>query len=97
MNASAARKPGLEARPAGVSEGVEEIGEVDRARLMFDGEIEFGSVAWLWEKFGEALSTENVDVFADFRPFGRDTERGRGASSREKIERSSPFHRSPHL
>lgn len=45
MNASAARKPGLEASSAGVSEGAEEIREVDRARLMFDGEMEFGWVA----------------------------------------------------
>lgn len=45
MNASAARKPVLEASWAEVSEGVEEIGEVDRARLMFDGVMEFGSVA----------------------------------------------------
>lgn len=97
MNASAARKPGLEATPSRLSEGVEIIGGVDRARLMLDGEIEFGSVAWLWEKFGEALSTENVDVFASVRSFGMETERGRGGSSREKIERSSPFHRSPHL
>lgn len=44
------------------------------------------------------MSTEKLDVFADFSPFEREeTERGSGASSREKIERSSPFHRSPHL
>lgn len=95
MNASAARKPGLE---AGVSGGVEDIGEVDRVRLMFDGEMESGLVVWLWEKLGEDLSMENVDMFPDFSSFGREeTDRGSGASSREKIERSSPFHRSPHV
>lgn len=65
---------------------------------MFDGEMEFGSAAWLWEKLGEALSTEKVDEFAEFNPVGREeTGRGSGASSRENIERSSPFHRSPRL
>lgn len=69
MNASAARKPGLVASTAGVSERVEDIGEVERARLMFDGETVFGSVDWLWEKLGEDLSTEKVDVFPDCSPF----------------------------
>ena len=45
----------------------------------------------------EALSTDMVEVVADFMlEVGIVGERGRGLSSKEKMERSSPFQRSPH-
>ena len=56
------------------------------------------SVERLSENAGESLSTETVEALG----VGPGTSelgsgwRGRGLSSREKIERSSPFQRSPH-
>lgn len=94
--ASAARKPGSLARSAGVFEGSGEMGGVERAFFMLEGETDDCPNDLLLEKVGAAVSTENVESLAGFWPFGFAVgEMGRELSSREKIERSSPFQRSP--
>lgn len=98
--ASAARSPGLAVvRSDGEWQGSDdEMEGVRKDLLMFEGETRDCSVEWLCEKLGEVRSTENVDEFIDFCPLVIVVaEGGSSASSREKIERSSPFQRSPHL
>ena len=65
---------------------------VERVFLRFLGEIGVWSLDRLWEYDGEFSSTDTVDALAE--PLSRAAvgESGRGLSSREKMDRSSPFH-----
>ena len=48
------------------------------------------------EKEGELRSREIVDAVADLEDGFDSAEAGRGLSSTENIDKSSPFHKSPH-
>ena len=75
---------------AGVVDRSDEIEGVERVCLRYEGEI--GDPERV-----EALSTDVVDVAADFVPeVGIVGDRGKGLSFNENMERSSPFQRSPH-
>ncbi len=94
--ASAARKPGVLPISAGVSDlRSEDIEGVLRVAFRDEGEIE-GECSWEreWENEGEVESTFFI-LGAGEEELGWGC-RGRGLSSREKMERSSPFQRSPH-
>lgn len=97
--ASAARKPDALRRSAGVFEVCEEIEGVERVFLRLVGETGDCVEERLCEKAGEALSTEIVEALVEFGIPWLEAElgeRGRSSSSRETIDRSSPFQRSPH-
>lgn len=87
--ASAALNPGAFVSSGGVSEILEDIDGVVNLFLMFPGLI----VAWLENSFlvlGSAFDLAEEDESTDEdRGTG---ERGNGLSSKEKIDRSSPFH-----
>lgn len=96
--ASAARKPGVLLISAGVFDFCDEMEGVESLFFKVSGMTGDVSVERLCEKAGELLFTETVEALE----VGPGTSelgsgwRGRGLSSSEKIERSSPFQRSPH-
>lgn len=96
--ASAARKPGVLTISDGVFDFCDEMEGVESLFLKVSGITGDVSVERLSEYAGEFLSTETVEALG----VGPGTSelgsgwRGRGLSSSEKMERSSPFHRSPH-
>src|SRR2546429_5520655 len=84
--ASAARKPGLVDSSAGVLDGCEVIDGVDRLDLSLDGEIAGLTAFGGLEEDPLLLFTEKVDAFAEGSGFS-----GKGLSSTEYIDKSSPF------
>lgn len=96
--ASAARKPGVLPISDGVFDFCDEMEGVESLFFRVSGMTGDASVERLSEKAGEFLSTETVEALG----VGPGTSelgsgwRGRGLSSSEKMERSSPFQRSPH-
>ena len=96
--ASAARKPGVLPISDGVFDLRDEIEGVKSLFFRVSGMTGDVSVERLSENAGELLSTETVEALGvgpGTSEFGSGW-RGRGLSSSEKIERSSPFQRSPH-
>ena len=96
--ASAARKPGVLAISDGVFDFCDVMEGVESLFFKVSGMTGPVSVERLSENAGEFLSKDTVDAWGS----GPGTSelgsgwRGRGLSSSEKIERSSPFQRSPH-
>lgn len=96
--ASAARKPGVLPISDGVFDLCDVMEGVESLSFKVSGMTGAVSVERLSENAGEFLSTETVEAVG----VGPGTSelgsgwRGRGLSSSEKIDRSSPFQRSPH-
>ena len=96
--ASAARKPGVLPISDGVFDLCDEMEGVESLVFRVSGMTGDVSVERLSENAGEFRSTETVEPLG----VGPGTSelgsgwRGRGLSSSEKMERSSPFQRSPH-
>ena len=93
--ASAARKPGVLPISDGVFDTCDEMEGVVSVFFKFSGLTGDASVEWLSENAGEFLSTETLGFGPGTSELGSGW-RGRGLSSSEKMERSSPFQRSPH-
>ena len=96
--ASAARKPGVLPISDGVYDLCDDMEGVESLFFKVSGITGDASVERLSENAGEFRSTETVEPLG----VGPGTSelgsgwRGKGLSSSEKMERSSPFQRSPH-
>ncbi len=90
--ASAARKPGAFVSSGGASESFDEIDGVFSLALMLPGfTVDSSENSFL--VFGPAFGTRLVEE--PFTGEGGIGESGKGRSSRENIDKSSPFHWSP--
>jgi hypothetical protein len=75
----------------------DDIEGVERLFFRFVGDTRVWADERLWENEGEDLSIDAVEILAEVEHGSLVLEEeGSGKSSTEKIERSSPFQKSPH-